>query len=288
MTCLVIVICQTRGYRTTWNNFKENVINSLNADLALCVEKSTTTDSFRENAKYIWEYEDFNDWSSAYDIVQKEIQSNKNWRPILDVDKHRNSCLFGGIKHKNTIGSGAVLFYYRWRVLNNIRKLNLTSKYDWFIITRSDYFYPVKHVPISLLSPDSVWIPNGEHYGGVTDRHIICPSKYIEKSIDMLEYMLSEPSHFLTNYKKFIGNKEANPESFIAYYLNKQNIPIKFIPYFMYVIRELDEKINPTRFGNAGVIRYMNTNYSIKYPAEKTEADKLYILSEDDWVKYIN
>jgi hypothetical protein len=288
MKCLVIVICQTRGYKTTWNKFKENVIDSLDADLALCVSKSNSTDLFRENANYIWEYDDFDNWATGYDIVQKEIGSTINWRSVLDIDIKRESCLFGGIKHKNTIGSGALLFYYRWRVLENIRNFNLTSKYDWFIITRSDYYYPVKHVPLSMLSDDSVWIPNGEHYGGVTDRHIICPSKFIERSIDMLGYVLTEPTDFLINYKRFLGNKGANPETFISYYLSKQGIPVKFVPYFMYVVRELDETLNPTRYGNAGITRYNNTNYSIKYPNEKIQADKLHIKSDEDWVKYLS
>lgn len=286
--CLVIVICQTRGYKTTWDKFKENVIDSLDADLALCVSKSKSTDLFRDNADYIWEYDDFDDWSKAYDIVQKELDSDKKWRSVLDIDINRISCLFGGIPHKNTVGSGAVLFYYRWRVLNKLRELNLISKYDWFIITRSDYYYPVKHVPLSLLSNNSVWIPNGEHYGGVTDRHLICPSKFIEKSIDMLSYILTEPTDFLINYKRFLGNNGANPETFIAYYLSKQKIPIKFVPYFMYVVRELDETSNLTKYGNAGAIRYKNTNYSIKYPNEKIQADKLEISSNEDWVKYLN
>lgn len=312
MKTLVIIICQTRGYSTTWKTFKENVIDTLDADLALCVSKSKSSDLFREHADYIWEYDDFEDWSTAYDLVQKEINSTENWRSVLDIDIGRDSCLFGGIKHKHTVGSGAVLFYYRWRVLNNIKKHGLLSKYDWFILTRSDYYYPVKHVPVSMLSSDSVWIPDGEWYGGVTDRHIICPKQYIEKSIDMLQYILSEPKHFLENYKNFLrytatpaqigihrylkntympikrsGYKNANPETFIDYYLKKQNIPIQFVPYFMYVIREFDEVVNPTAYGNAGRIAFNDRSYSIKYPNEKIEADKLNINNEECWRKYL-
>jgi len=287
MKCLVIVICQTRAHKTVWNSFKTNVLDSLQADLALCVSKSDTSDSFRENAKYVWEYDDFVDWGDAFDIVKGEIGTNKNWRDILNIDIQRESCLFGGIKHKNTIGSGAVLFYYRWRVLENIKKLGLTQHYDWFIITRSDYYYTVPHVPLTLLNKSSVWIPNGEKYGGVTDRHLICPSEYIERSIDMLKYMLTEPEHLMRYYKEFLGSKGANPETFIMYYLQKQNIPIQFVPYFMYTVRELDEIPNLTRYGLAGTIRYGNTNYSLKYPQEKSDADKLTIQSSQDWVKYI-
>jgi hypothetical protein len=195
--------------------------------------------------------------------------------------------LFGGIRHPHTIGSGAVLFYYRWRALQNIQRLGLESEYDWFIVTRSDFLYPVQHVPLSLLSQDSVWIPNGENYGGVTDRYLICPSKFIERSIDMLKYILTKPDDFFTNYKRWLHGKGANPETFIAFYLEKQGIPVQFVPYFMYTIRELDEIPNPTQFGGAGTKRYKDTNYSIKYPDEKQAADKLSIETPSDWERYI-
>jgi len=288
MRCLVIVICQTRAHKTVWPSFKKNVIDSLGADLALCVSKTATSDSFRENAKYVWEYDDPTNWASAYDSVQTELGSNKSWRQILDVDPGRDSCLFGGIQHPHTVGSGAVLFYYRWKVLENIKRLGLISQYDWFIVTRSDYMYDVPHVPLEMLSRNSVWIPNGEKYGGVTDRHLICPSEFLERSIDMLKYMLTEPEHLVHNYKQWMrGKPMANPESFIAYYLEKQGISVRFVPYFMYVVRELDEIPNPTRFGIPTVIRYMNTNYSLKYPEEKRLADMLRIKSPADWRAYI-
>lgn len=287
MKCLVIVICQTRAHKTVWSSFKKNVLDSIGADLALCVSKSDTTDSFRENAKYVWEYDDPTNWSEAYDNVQAELGVTTPWKQVLDIDPGRDSCLFGGINHPNTIGSGAVLFYYRWRALENIKKLGLTSEYDWFIVTRSDYMYDVPHVPLSMLSYDSVWIPDGEKYGGVTDRHLICPSSFIERSIDMLRYILTEPDDFLFKYKQWLNGKGANPETFIAYYLEKQGIPVRFVPYFMYTVRELDEKANPTQFGLAGRIKFRNTNYSIKYPTEKQLADTLRIQTPADWRAYI-
>lgn len=287
MKCLVIVICQTRAYKSVWDSFKKNVLDELNADLALCVSETGMSDSFREHAKYIWEYQDPTDWGEAYNNISKELNINKPWRQILDIDKGRDSCLFGGIKHPYTIGSGAVLFYYRWKLFQHIQHLQLTNKYDWFIVTRSDYYYPVPHVPLELLDRNSVWIPDGEKYGGVTDRHLICPNHFIEKSINMLYYMLNEPDNLLKEYKKFLGNKGANPETFIMFYLQKQHIPIQFVPYFMYTVRELDEKANPTQFGMAGRSRYKDTNYAIKYPQEKVHADSLTIESKDDWVKYV-
>lgn len=286
MKTLVIVICQTRAHKTVWNSFQQNVLNTLGADLALCVSKSSESDSFREHAKYIWEYDDFSNWADAFDMVHNELGGTQPWRQVLDVDVGRDSCLFGGIRHRNTIGSGAVLLYYRWRALENIRRLGLTAEYDWFIVTRSDYMYPVPHVPLDMLSQDSVWIPDGEKYGGVTDRHLICPSVFIERSIDMLRYILLHPNDMLVEYKRWLNGKGANPETFIAFYLQRQQVPVRFVPYFMYTIRELDENPNLTQYGRAGHARYLSTNYGIKYPDEKVKADALRITSSSDWRVY--
>ena len=287
MRCLVVVLCQTRAHRTVWESFQRNVLQSLPADLALCVSKSSTSDAFRQNAKYIWEYEDVEDWATAFDAVHRELGGTSPWRQVLNVDPGRDSCLFGGIRHPNTVGSGAVLLYYRWRVLENIRRLGLTETYDWFIITRSDYMYPVPHVPLELLSRNSVWIPDGEGYGGVTDRHLIAPREFIERSIDMLEPILLHSSRVLSEYRSWLRGKGANPETFIAYYLQRQGIPVRHIPYFMYTVRELDETPNRTQTGNAGTTRYLQTNYGLKYPDEKTKADRLQITAPSDWAAYV-
>lgn len=287
MKCLVVVICQTRAHKTVWPSFQRNVLQSLGADLALCVTETSTPDPFRQHAKYVWEYKDYEDWASGFDEVQREIGSTAPWRKMLDVDPGRYSCLFGGIHHPYTLGSGAVLLYYRWRVLENIRRLGLTSQYDWFIITRSDYMYAVPHVPLNLLSTNSVWIPDGEKYGGVTDRHLICPSKFLEKSIDMLHTILTQPEPTLLRYKNWLRGKGANPETFIAYYLEQQGIPVRFVPYFMYTVRELDETPNRTQCGLAGHTRYKSTNYGLKYPQEKVLADRLSIQTPADWKRYL-
>jgi hypothetical protein len=250
----------------------------------LCVEKSSEQDDFRQNAKYIWEYPDYSDWADAYDDVQKEMGVSTNWRSILEI--HNSvECLFGGIKCPTAHGSGAVLFYYRWRALQNIRKLNLTSKYDWFIVTRSDFMYDVPHVPLSLLDSNFAWSPNGEHYFGITDRHLICPTKYIEKALDMLEYMLCFPTMFLDEIG--IPIRPTNPESFILAYFKRQNIPVKFVPYFMYIVREIGEKKNPTHVFTPGLQEsYMGNSYGIKYANEKKLVDELDIKTPEDWSKY--
>jgi hypothetical protein len=289
--CLVIVICQTRGYRSTWEPFKRNVLDTLGADLAVCVSTSQISDPFREHAKYRWEYPDYSDWAQAYSDVSRELGSTVDWRPILGVGAG-TGCLFGGINipaRSTYHGSGAVLFYYRWRVHESIRNLNLTEKYDWFIITRSDYMYDVPHVPVSMLDPNFAWSPNGERYGGITDRHLICPSRYILDATSMLHCMLTTPHEFVRIFQSYGG--ETNPESCIMSYFQAKNIPVRFVPYFMYVVRELDEVRNPTYIYNPpshiSYQSYRGNPYGIKYAEEKRSADELHIQTPADWARYI-
>lgn len=317
MRCLVIVICQTRGHRTTWPSFKQNVLDSLGADLALCVETSDTPDPFRAHAKYIWESPDYIDWADAYTDVSRELGSTVDWRPILSVGRS-SGCLFGGIQSSAPAarhGSGAVLFYYRWRVHEAIRRLNLTEQYDWFILTRSDYMYTVPHVPVDMLDPTSVWSPDGERYGGITDRHLICPARYILEATSMLQCMLTTPDEFVRIFQAS-PSSETNPETCIAAYFAAKSIPVRFVPYFMYVVRELDEVRNPTyiesppdhvsykpyspltiEFQSTVAVLPMRATrkhigtcppYAIKYPAEKESADKLQLRTKEEWVRYID
>lgn len=298
MRCLVIVICQTRGHRTTWPSFKRNVLDSLGADLALCVAQTDTPDSFRENATYLWEYPEYTDWGDAYTDVSRELRSTTDWRSILSVGSCRG-CLFGGIKSAAPSahnGSGAILFYYRWRVHQAIRSLNLTDKYDWFILTRSDYMYDVPHVPVEMLDPMYVWSPNGEHYGGITDRHLICPSKYILDATSLLDCMVSTPSEFVRIFQAHYSGGETNPETCILAYFKAKKIPVRFVPYFMYVVRELDEVRNPTYITNLpSHVSYQpysrssskSPAYALKYPSEKMAADTLQIKTKEDWSRYI-
>jgi len=44
----------------------------------------------------------------------------------------------------------------------------LLERYDRFVITRSDFIWDCPHPPLSVLSPDAIWFPDGEYGGGLT------------------------------------------------------------------------------------------------------------------------
>ena len=77
----------------------------------------------------------------------------------------------GGID-KNT-GSGAIVSGLKDIVLRN--HLEILKKYEYIIHTRFDQMYTDIH---PSFEGDNIWIPEGEDYFGVCDRHAIFPSVY--------------------------------------------------------------------------------------------------------------
>ncbi len=87
---LVIILSETRAHELTFNNFKKNVIDELNADLCICIGVKPNydyTNPFYTLAKYKFVYNEPDDYSDAfnyaYDILAKdnnkyEKMENKN------------------------------------------------------------------------------------------------------------------------------------------------------------------------------------------------------------------
>ena len=69
--CLVIILCETRAQEITFNKFKKNLLDVLDADLALCVEKPNKNkmDRFYKEARYVWTYDKPKDWVEALDYA---------------------------------------------------------------------------------------------------------------------------------------------------------------------------------------------------------------------------
>jgi hypothetical protein len=54
-------------------------------------------------------------------------------------------------------------------------------------VTRSDFIWNIPHPDTKLLNENHIYIPDGEKYGGVTDRHTIIPAKYVETYLNIIE-----------------------------------------------------------------------------------------------------
>jgi hypothetical protein len=203
---LIILIGNARGGEDTWRSMYENLKTPYNADIALCFGKNDNkTSSLYQNAKYIWEIDEYQDW---YDYYSKYFKGN--WISLLEKNKHVG--LLGGIKDSS--GSGAIIFAFRHFLLNNCR--NVLELYDRIILTRSDYFYINQH---PILPNDSFYVVEGEDYGGVTDRHHIFNSSMIDEVLGICEFMCDEK-----NLESLMNIPDLNPEKMLYTFFNQNGI----------------------------------------------------------------
>ena len=89
MKTLVIILSETRAFELTFNNFKENVIDVLDADLALCIgvkKDYNYENTFYKLAKYHFLYDEPDDYSISFDYAYNELINNK-----LDYERYNNS-----------------------------------------------------------------------------------------------------------------------------------------------------------------------------------------------------
>jgi hypothetical protein len=256
---LVIVLAETRADELTIESFCHNVLQPLKAELALCVRKTDTEDEYRSHAKYLWEFdESHGSWAEFYD----RRAQGRNWQCLLEL---RDQWM-GGPKHPTLQqpGSAGFLHFYRDLLREQIEKHALADEYDWFIITRSDFMWPIPHPPVELLSPDYVWFPDGERYNGLTDRHAVVPRQYIRQFLDIPRPIFEAPEE-LAREMKAVGRDNWNIESFIKFRLDRLGLlkRVRFFPYFMFLVRNPD---GPT---NWSVGDYSPAHrYFIKYATE--------------------
>ena len=85
----------------------------------------------------------------------------------------------------------------RWLIQQNMKDYDLLSKYDWFILSRSDELYACDHPHVDNLNPAYAWLPQGEHYGGWSDRHVVASSQLFAKIINITTDLVCRPEVWL-------------------------------------------------------------------------------------------
>ena len=345
---LVIILSETRAHELTFNSFKKNVIDELNADLCLCIGVKPDYDynnPFYQLAKYKFLYDEPYDFGDAFEYAYRILSLNKNkyeclkninglygkinnphqstenityyginnniknfddfnddeiiihtkdfsddlwknqiygiknsdnnlvnqenvitykkplyWREFLKIKDQ----LFGGIKdnHNQHSGSAGILIFFRWFLLKNLIDNDLLNKYDRFIITRSDFIYQLPHPKVELMNENYIWIPDCEHYGGYTDRHVVLFNNNIISYLNILNNMVLRSNEY---FMKMKSKNDWNLEKLIKFHLEQNNVLhlVKEFPYIMYSVRN----INGTSRWSYG--QYSNElGYNIKYHSE--------------------
>ncbi|MAI13365.1 MAG: hypothetical protein CMM15_05055 [Rhodospirillaceae bacterium] len=278
---LVVILGETREHELAFDSFKKNVLNVLEADLCLCIgipNRYDIRNPYYNGAKFRFTYPEPDDYATAFDfaakhilhgradmeVFQGQVMKRTPWRNFLKIEGQ----FMGGIRdesHEHP-GSAGILLFYRWYLLKNLRENNLISQYDSFVITRSDFIYALPHPSLDHLNQKYIWIPHGESYGGITDRHAIVPSRFIESYLDILDQMMLQSNQY---YSEMSAKPGWNLEQVIKFHLEQHGLltSLRRFPYVMYSVRSKD---GTTRWSRGQW--HPSLGYFIKYPKEYSGA----------------
>jgi hypothetical protein len=274
-TTLVIILSQTRASELTFDNFKKNIIDELNADLCVCIGVKPDYDynnPFYNLAKYKFTYDEpDDDFGDAFEYAYNIISSNKpnderkslHWREFLKIKYHgwgvKGACI-------EDPASSGILLFFRWFLLKNLIDNDLINKYDRFIITRSDFIYQLPHPKVEFMNKNNIWIPDCEYYGGYTDRHVVLSKNNIKQYLNIFNNMVLHSNEYFMAMKD-IENKAnyVNLERLIKLHFIKNNILhlVKEFPYIMYSVRNIN---GSTRWCKGDYSEELG--YYIKYKSE--------------------
>jgi hypothetical protein len=169
---LTILAGHPRGGEATWSTLYENVLTPLDSDLAICTgSKWLNEQSFLDKAQYQWIIEEPKNW---FDYYEKHF--NGSWREYFEQG------LDTGLYN-----SGSIHFAIKDIILKN--HINDIKNYTQIIYTRFDQFYTYEH---PKLDNKRIWIPKGEDYFGICDRHAVVPVDDIEKYLDICSFIDSK------------------------------------------------------------------------------------------------
>lgn len=243
-----------RGGIQTWKSLIKYVKSPLNADLALLYgDKFNMPDFLLGQAEHNWIFEEPKNWKNFY-IDRFEDQTALNF--LLKGEKYG---MAGGID--NFSGSGAIVSGFK--IIINESYLDIISKYKYIIHSRFDQYYVDYHPEFN---GDKIWIPKGEDYFGIFDRHAVFPASMSEKYFNIASYLGDKKSYKNFRYK-------VSPESVFLGNLEFHNLQksIERVDRFQFTS---STKHDTTRWRKAIYKLHLTGGIMIKYPDEFIESIK--------------
>ena len=260
---LVILNGSPRCGDTAWNSLYTQLLDVNNADLALAFGASLDRNSsLYSRAKYIWEFPELEDWGEALD------QMGTGWRRYRDSHN-----IMGGVRGSNgeiTGGSGAILFWIRWFVKGKlVSEPGLLDQYDWFVYTRSDHFYYCPHdLKPFKKNPNSIYVPQGQDYGGYTDRHLVASRELIMPALSIFDDIArtDNPNEM----------HEGNMEQLIARRWRDMNLNVVLFPRMFFTCAKPGDKTRWVHGGDSHRTpdHIKELGIALKYPVEYDETEK--------------
>ena len=285
---LVCLLASTRAHQLSFPSFKRRVLDELNGDLALALlidDNYDYSNRFWQHAKYRWTAPIYSDYGEAFDFAQRSLcqQYNvpaPNWRQMLQI----KGAWQGGIRSPDPQPSASsILTFCRWLLLNGLHRDQILDRYDRFVITRPDFVWLCPHPPLSVLDRDAIWVPDGEDYSGLNDRHLVASRTNIVNCLNMIEDILLHPSQLYEEMRDVPGHYHWNDELFLAHHLKRKGLFDKVMrfPYVMYSARPVNDESPTWRRGRYEPAVGHYVKYEMEYRAASAYAT--IIRNRADW-----
>lgn len=227
---LTILLNSDRDLDFCFDSIQNNLLIPLYSDLAVCGSLAGTKAPF----KYAWGHDEPSDWSLTLDSWRN---NDGRWRILNSISYLGNHLFSLGSQNGDIIGSGAIVLYWRDYLSEKLTS-SLLAAYDWFVFTRSDFFWEVPHPALDYLDDSRIYIQNSSYYRGVPDRHFIVPSRHVSLFLSITNPIFSDPESFLRQ-AKVDGYTELNVEQFFLYRLKQLGLlgNVEALPQMGYLIR---------------------------------------------------
>jgi len=269
---LVMLLGTLRCGEPAWRSLYRHVLDVNSADLAVLTQARTTLkggkglesqtrypgSSLFERAAYVWVVPSYVDWAYALDLI-----NGTEWRWTVLPRVHPEAQLLGGVG--NFPNSNAIVFMFRYWARLVILKYGLHHRYDRFVVTRTDHYYEcdlnltqvesqARHRQLQRDNENTVpggssaegseevddvstskylYVPEGEDYGGITDRFYFTDASNVVASLHILPPFLESNS---TYYKWYQRRKhQSNPERVLNRRWKHSNLTAVRFPRMMYV-----------------------------------------------------
>jgi hypothetical protein len=287
---LVCLLASTRAHQLTFPSFKRHVLDELNADLALALaidENYDYANRYWQHAKYRWTAPNFSDVGELFDLAQRWLCHQHNmpaqdWRPMLQI----RGIWQGGIRSpypQQTMSS--IQTFCRWLLLSGLQQDEILDRYDRFVISRSDFVWLCPHPPLSILDRNAIWVPDGEDYSGLNDRHLVVSRADVVNCLNVIDDILLRPIQLYEEMRNEPGHYYWNNELFFAHHLRRKGLfdKVKRFAYVMYMARQASDE-NPTwsRGRYEPAVRHY-VKYDKEFRAARSYA--MIIRSRADWEK---